>query len=547
MLGFAPTIAPTSVCLQKGVDLVSFPMNMLEYLIIGAGPAGIQAGYYLKKSGKKFTILERLPEAGGFFRKYPLHRMLISVNKSHSNYSRGSDVTLRWDWNSLLTDECNSEKLLFSEFSNDYFASADYLTNYCVEYSKRHNLPIIHNQQVVSVSRKDSYFSVETITDHYETKKLIVATGNHRAFIPDIKGIEFTSNYSTIEHNPENYKNKKVLIIGKGNTGMETANMMVGYASTIHMLSPSPIKFAWHSNFPGHVRAVNMTFLDSCLLSRDNLLLNGRIQYIKKQENGKLATLIVDQYKSCEVEYDEIINCTGFSFDSTIFDEACKPELVYENRYPKIKNNFESINIPNLYFAGALTASRDFKVSSSAFIHGFRYNSKALGKFLNLQDSNISWESNELNLDIGGSNKFKNIARTILERAENSSGLWHLLGMMNDVFCFPKKNCTTVKQYLEVPRGLWNEQLCKLLNMNEDDYIFAYLTLDIAPQKTTEETFSKKNIPHARIVFSNGKQLIFEQDTTKNDVNQSLSNEDNVLCLSMFLEQNISENFLCKL
>ena len=33
--------------------------------IIGSGPAGLAAAYYLRRSGHQVTVFERLPEAGG--------------------------------------------------------------------------------------------------------------------------------------------------------------------------------------------------------------------------------------------------------------------------------------------------------------------------------------------------------------------------------------------------------------------------------------------------------------------------------------------------
>src|SRR5262247_2574888 len=93
----------------------------LDYVIIGAGPAGLQAGYFLKKAGLSFKVLEAASEVGAFFRKFPRHRKLISINKVHTGYT-DENVRLRWDWNSLLSDELSP---LFREVSQRYFPDAD--------------------------------------------------------------------------------------------------------------------------------------------------------------------------------------------------------------------------------------------------------------------------------------------------------------------------------------------------------------------------------------------------------------------------------------
>ena len=55
-----------------------------RYLIIGAGPAGLQLSYYLQDTGANYVTLERESAPGQFFRRFPRHRRLISLNKVHT-------------------------------------------------------------------------------------------------------------------------------------------------------------------------------------------------------------------------------------------------------------------------------------------------------------------------------------------------------------------------------------------------------------------------------------------------------------------------------
>ena len=45
-------------------------------------------------------------------------------------------------------------------------------------------------------------------------------------------------------------------------------------------------------------------------------------------------------------------------------------------KYPMIDGSYESVDYENLFYAGTLTHSLDFRRSSGGFIHGFRYTSK---------------------------------------------------------------------------------------------------------------------------------------------------------------------------
>ena len=85
-----------------------------DYLIIGAGPAGIQLGYFLEKANHNYLILEASETPVSFFQQFPRKRKLISINKVYTGYDY-PEINLRWDWNSLLSD---SEEMLFKNCSN---------------------------------------------------------------------------------------------------------------------------------------------------------------------------------------------------------------------------------------------------------------------------------------------------------------------------------------------------------------------------------------------------------------------------------------------
>ena len=52
--------------LSLGVSL-SVGVRYHDYVIIGAGPAGLQMGYFLEQSGRDYVILERGNVAGVIF------------------------------------------------------------------------------------------------------------------------------------------------------------------------------------------------------------------------------------------------------------------------------------------------------------------------------------------------------------------------------------------------------------------------------------------------------------------------------------------------
>ena len=82
--------------------------EQFDHCIIGAGPGGVQLGFFLQQSHRNYVILERSAVAASFFDKYPRHRNLISINKkSTPRHGQHADFRLRHDWNSLLSTQAN--------------------------------------------------------------------------------------------------------------------------------------------------------------------------------------------------------------------------------------------------------------------------------------------------------------------------------------------------------------------------------------------------------------------------------------------------------
>ncbi len=71
---FVTTLASLSLLLLATLELVlpdSSPAaeRYWDYVVIGAGPAGLQMGYYLQKAGRQYVIVERNNISGGLRRQ----------------------------------------------------------------------------------------------------------------------------------------------------------------------------------------------------------------------------------------------------------------------------------------------------------------------------------------------------------------------------------------------------------------------------------------------------------------------------------------------
>ncbi|WP_433663163.1 NAD(P)-binding domain-containing protein [Nocardia sp. CA-128927] len=394
-------------------------MSELDYLIIGAGPAGLQMGHHLQQAGRDYLIVEAGEAAGTFFSRFPRHRKLISINKVHTG-SDDPELNLRMDWNSLLHGP------LFKEYSQRFFPAADDMVRYLGDFAARQGLSIRYGTRIERISRPDLFEAVDQHGEVLRARQLIVATGVSKPHVPDIPGIETVDLYSEMSVDPTEFTDQRVLIIGKGNSAFETADNLIEHAAVIQVAGPHSIRLAWQSHFVGHLRAVNNNFLDTYQLKSQNAILDGNIVDISRQSDSSYLVTVSFSRANEDIRYDRVIAATGFRFDASIFAPECKPELAINDRFPAQTPAWESTNVPGLYFAGTITQQRDFKKSTSGFIHGFRYGTRTLHRILEQRRHGRSWPHRDLAGTAG-------VGEEILARVNRTSALWQMFGVLGDV------------------------------------------------------------------------------------------------------------------
>ncbi|GIH94550.1 NAD(P)-binding domain-containing protein [Planobispora siamensis] len=397
-----------------------------RYLIIGAGPGGLQLSYFLQRAGADYLTLEREAGPGGFFRHYPRHRRLISLNKVHTG-QKDPEIALRWDWNSLLNDE---PELMFPRYSQEYFPRADDLVRYLADFQRGHRLNVRFSTPVERIEKTGDRFAVHAGGEVFHAECVIVAAGWGGPYVPDIPGIELAQGYEDMPVSGEEFTDQRVLIIGKGNSAFETAQAMLGHAAVVHLASPSPVRLAWTSKHPGHVRGQYGALLDSYWFKTLHGVLECDVDRIWRDgDHFKVAiTYTLAEGEQALLEYDSVLRCTGFTMDTSVFDGSCLPERAPGGRLPAIRPDFQSVNVDGLYFAGTLMQARDFKRASSAFIDGFRYNLRTMTALLRERYEGVPLDRRTLPADPDG------LTAAMLERVNYSSALWTQFEYLCDVY-----------------------------------------------------------------------------------------------------------------
>jgi putative flavoprotein involved in K+ transport len=172
-------------------------------VVIGAGQAGLSAGYHLQRRGVSFVILDAGKRIGDVWRR-------------------------RWDSLRLFTPAkfAGLDGMRFPAPPN-YFPTKDEMGDFLEAYARRYALPVRPGTRVDRVSRQGDGFLVVAGDQRFEAENVIVAMANYQKprvppFAAELDpGI--VQLHSFDYRNPTQLREGGVLIVGGGNSGAEIA------------------------------------------------------------------------------------------------------------------------------------------------------------------------------------------------------------------------------------------------------------------------------------------------------------------------------------
>ncbi|KAK4724308.1 hypothetical protein R3W88_027087 [Solanum pinnatisectum] len=210
--------------------MANFSKEELEVVVVGAGPSGIAVSACLNKLGIKNVVLEKEDCCAYLWKKKTYDRLHLHLSKKFCSLP-------------FMPHATSSPKYLskneFIQYLDEYVEHFNIKPKFqtCVElafYNNEENKWNVKSRKVDSGEMK-----------LYACDFLILATGeNNEGYIPNVVGIEnFKGNiiHSSDYKSGEQYKDKKVLVIGSGNSGMEIAFDLSNYGSHTSIVVRSPI------------------------------------------------------------------------------------------------------------------------------------------------------------------------------------------------------------------------------------------------------------------------------------------------------------------
>ena len=173
----------------------------LDVVVIGGGQAGLACGYFLKRAGLRFTILDGEEKPGGAW----LHA---------------------WDSLRLFSPaQWSSLPGWPMPASPDGYPDRDAVIDYLTRYEARYDLAVERPVEVTGVERRADEFSIATSAGIRRARAVTSATGTWRhPFRPNYPEQDlFTGRqiHSAHYRNPADFAGKRVLVVGGGNSGAQ--------------------------------------------------------------------------------------------------------------------------------------------------------------------------------------------------------------------------------------------------------------------------------------------------------------------------------------
>ena len=297
-------------------------MEILDLLIIGAGPIGLNCALEAKKNNLTYLIVEKGTIVNSLYH-YPLYMRFFST----------------------------AEKLEIAEIP--FITTApkpgrqDAL-EYYQGIARQKDLSINLYEKVLNVRKNEEIFEVETSKSRYSAKNVIISTGFYD--LPNTMNIP-GENLEKVKHyytEPYPFAQQKIVVVGSSNSAVDAALETYRKGAEVTMIIR-------HSEISKSVKYWVKPDIENRILEGSiNAHFNAELTEIKentvifKDEKGELH----------EIENDFVLAMTGYLPD---FDFLRNTGIRLEGDFLNPYYNPETMetNIPNLYLAGVVCGGKD--------------------------------------------------------------------------------------------------------------------------------------------------------------------------------------------
>ncbi len=297
-------------------------MEILDVLIIGAGPIGLNCALEAKKNDLNYLIIEKGTIVNSLY-NYPLYMKFFST----------------------------ADKLEIAEIP---FISAapkpgrQEALEYYQGIARQKDLKINLYEKVLKISKKDEIFEIESSKSKYQSKNVIISTGFYD--IPNLMHIP-GENLDKVKHyytEPYPYAKQKIVVVGSSNSSVDAALETYRKGADVTMIIRQSsisenVKYWVKPDIENRINegSIKAHFNSELLEIKESSV-------IFKDEKGEIK----------EIENDFVLAMTGYLPD---FDFLRNSGIDLQGDYLNPVYNAETMesNIPNLYLAGVVCGGKD--------------------------------------------------------------------------------------------------------------------------------------------------------------------------------------------
>ncbi|AZA60982.1 YpdA family putative bacillithiol disulfide reductase [Chryseobacterium indoltheticum] len=297
-------------------------MEILDILIIGAGPIGLNCALEAKKNNLNYLIIEKGTIVNSLY-NYPLYMKFFST----------------------------ADKLEIAEIP---FISAapkpgrQEALEYYQGIARQKNININLYEKVLKVSKDEKIFEIETSKSKYTAKNVIISTGFYD--IPNLMNIP-GENLEKVKHyytEPYPYARQKIVVIGSSNSSVDAALETYRKGAEVTMIIRN-------SEISENVKYWVKPDIEN-RIAEGSIKAHFNAELIEIKE--KTVVFKDKEGEIQEIENDFVLAMTGYLPDFDFLKNS-GIDLQGECLNPVYNQETMETNIENLYLAGVVCGGKD--------------------------------------------------------------------------------------------------------------------------------------------------------------------------------------------